>query len=306
MRDVTHAQISTTEREQSTLRADLDVVRRYGQSHPRDVVDVLFENEPSVRLVVLVAGEEIGAHDVALHRLVQYPEKLEVRHTPFTRQFLEEIRDDVAGIARRHPGVVMGWGVGAGRVALQLAADQEELAQRLHQRFGEALSLRVGVFEYPPSSPGDDLETPIVARPALPVLSRDEFAVELDGEITVASGKTVSTTVRVTNRGHDDVVIDTNGRLTASVIDPATGEIVGGFVGWQTAPLVRFRVSAGETVSIPLLVGTASTASRLGYAVAPGRWEIEVPVVIEGRGTFRTPPLPLVISPAVKIDWSRL
>ena len=293
---------SEREREQSKLRADLEVVRRYGESHSRDFVDVLFENEPSVRLVALMTGEEVEAHGSALHRLVRYPNQLEIRHAPHSREHLEEICAYVAEINRSLPGVIMGWGIAGGRVEVQLRADQEELAHRLLQRFTNALTLQVGAFFYPPTATGDEHKTPAVAPSRLPVLSRDEFGVTLDAEIIVASGKTVRGTLRVHNYGGDDAVIDTNGTLTATVIDAATGEIVGGFVGWQTAPLVRFRVSAGETVSIPLLVGTASTATRLGYALPPGRWEIEVPVSIEDRGTFRTPPLPLVITPSEKSE----
>lgn len=295
MSDVTQPETSAREREQSKLRTDLEVVRRYGESHSGDVVDVLYENEQSVRLVVLVAGGDVEAHDAALHRLVQFPDQLEVRHTPFTKGYLEEIREAVTEMARRRPGAFMSWGIRGGVVAAQLGADQEALAHQLHDRFAEALSLRVGLFAYPLSSGGDDPERPTETRSRLPILSPNEFAVELDGDITVASGRTVRAALRLHNRGGGDVVINTNGSLTAWVIDPATGEIVGGFVGAQTVPLVRYRVSPGETVSIPLLVGTASTARRLGYALPSGRWAMEVPVTIEGRGTFRTLPLGLVV-----------
>ena len=293
---MSHSEISAWEREQFALRADLEVVRRYGESHADDFVEVLFENEPSVRLVVLMAGEDVEKHDAALRREVRYPERLEVRHVAFTRQHLEEIRDEVTELARRRPGALMSWGVGGGRVSVELRADQEALARQLHERFADAVSLRVGAFAYPPTSSGDDVERPTGVAARLPLLSPDEFAVELDGDISVESGKSANFTLRVRNLASTEAVIDTNGGLTAYVIDPATGEIVGGFVGAQTLQLVRFKVSAGETVAIPLLVGTASTVSRLGYALPPGRWELEVHVTLEGRGKLRTPPLPLVIS----------
>ena len=40
------------------------------------------------------------------------------------------------------------------------------------------------------------------------------------------------------NRGDDDVVIRTNGVLTAKIIDPATREVVGTFAGAQSLPQV--------------------------------------------------------------------
>jgi hypothetical protein len=41
----------------------------------------------------------------------------------------------------------------------------------------------------------------------------------------------------------------------------------GGFSGFQTLPLVVFRVAPGQTGRVPLLIGTASFTPRLGYAV---------------------------------------
>jgi hypothetical protein len=33
-----------------------------------------------------------------------------------------------------------------------------------------------------------------------------------------------------------------NGQVTSDVVDPETGEVVGGFSGWQTQPGVTFTV----------------------------------------------------------------
>jgi hypothetical protein len=87
----------------------------------------------------------------------------------------------------------------------------------------------------------------------------------------------------------------TNGQVTARVVDTRTRRGVGGYSGAQTLPLVLFRVPAGESAEIPLLVGTASVDPALGYAVPPGQWAIEVTLGIVDRGNFRAPPLPISI-----------
>ena len=91
------------------------------------------------------------------------------------------------------------------------------------------------------------------------------------------------------------MVAHTNGRLTARVLDPKTNETVGGYSGAQTMPLVRFRSPGGGSVEIPLLIGTASTIPRLGYAVPAGRWAIEITLGLGSKGYFRTPVIPLAI-----------
>jgi hypothetical protein len=285
------------ELEHSKFNSDVEVVRRYGESHADDYVEELFENEPHIRLIVLMVGDNLAEHEAALRELVRYPDQLEVRRTPFPRSRLEEIRQEINDTVTSRPRAVMGFGIGRGRVNVKLAADQEALAASFHERFGNAVELRVGVFPYPPAPGTDDQQKgpPAAARPKLPLLPSEEFEVGLEGEIVVSSGGTKGGVLRIHNRGSTESVIETNGGVTARVVDPATGDGVGGFFGFQTAPLITFRIAPGARISIPLLVGTASSVKSLGYAIPPGEWAIEVPIQIEGRGQFRSPLLPILI-----------
>ena len=285
------------EREHSKFRSDVEAVRRYGELHADDFVEELFENEPHIRLIVLMVGDRLAEHEAALRELVQHPKQLEVRRPPFPKSRLEEIRRELNATAKNHPGAFMQWGISLGRVNVQLAADQEELAATFHRRFGDAVELRVGVFLYPPVLGPDHQEEgpPAVARPQLPLLPSEEFEVSLEGEIVIASGATTRSTLRIQNRGSAEAVIETNGGVTARVVDPQTNEGVGGFVGAQAMPLIKYRIAPDGTVSIPLLIGTTSSVRSLGYAIPPGSWAIEVPIQIEGRGKFRTSHLPTLI-----------
>ena len=96
------------------------------------------------------------------------------------------------------------------------------------------------------------------------------MTVRLDAPIVVSSGHNVRGALRVNNVSSDAIVAVTNGIVTAQVVNPLTGELVGGYTGFQTAPLVRFEVAPGETTVIPLLVGTASANPALGHAVPGG------------------------------------
>jgi hypothetical protein len=286
--------------EHSKFRSDVEAVRRYGESHTDDYVEELFENEPHIRLIVLMVGDHLAEHEVALRELVDHPNQLEVRRTPFPKSQLEDIRREVNDTAANHPGAFMQWGIGRGRVNIQLAADRQDLASNFHERFADAVVLRVGVFPFPPPPRSEYPEKapPAVVRPTLPLLPSEEFEVSLDDEIEVSSGGTKRGVLRIHNRGSAEVVIATNGGVTARVVDSQTGNGVGGFFGAQAAPLIKYRIAPGATVSIPLLVGTTSSVRSLGYAIPPGSWAIEVPIQIEGRGKFKTPLLPILILPS--------
>lgn len=109
------------------------------------------------------------------------------------------------------------------------------------------------------------------------------------------SGQNLRTELLLHNRDSKEIVVMTNGQVTALVLDPVSNETVGGFSGVQGIPLIRFRALPGESVATPLLIGTASSMPHLGYATPPGRWVIEVALGLGSRGSFRTPPLPITV-----------
>ena len=286
------------ETELSRFQSDVDIVRRFGESHPDEYADEFFENEPHIRLIVLIAGDNVAAHQSALHELVEHPNQFEVRATPYSRSRLDEIQREVLGVMVRRPGAIQQIGITRGRLHVRLSADQESLAATFHEQFGNAVVLHVGNFLYPPTGDEEDevASSHAVDRAELPLLP-NEFAVNLEGEILVSSGGTAGGALRFCNQSDTEIVIDTNGTLTARVLDPKTGEGVGGFSGAQTMPLVQFAAPPGGTVTIPVLVGTTSSVRSLGYAIPPGRYTIDVLIQIEGKAKFRTSPLPIEIGP---------
>lgn len=292
------APLSRIELEQSELREDLERVRGYAEQQRGDVVEVRFENEPTVRLVVLVAGDRLATHERALRALVEHHDRLEVKPTPCSLTRLEEISREVDELARTvAPGTFRERGIAGGRLELGLDADQEALARTLDERYGGAVRLTVGAFAYPlGKGTGPRAERSRTSRgPRPPLLVEDEFEVALEHDVVLRPGGIEHTSLRIRNLGGTDVVIDTNGGLVANVLDPASGEVVGGFIGFQAMPLVKFLIAPGGDVAVPLVIATASVDPSLGYVVPPGRWLVDAVVHIEGRGRFRTPALPITV-----------
>lgn len=112
------------------------------------------------------------------------------------------------------------------------------------------------------------------------------------GPLEVRSGHDVRSALWVANHRSLPVVISSNGSAFGRVLDPSTGDVVGGFSGLVVAPLVVFTVEPGTTVAVPLTVGTASYARSLGYAVPPGDWSVEVVLQLD-EGPHRAPRFPV-------------
>jgi len=166
-------------------------------------------------------------------------------------------------------------------------------AEELHRQFGDDVELRVGALPYPP---GPEPHPRPVTTPLPDLLDSREITVELDGPAVARSGHTLRHSLLVRNLSGRELQI---GPVTAAVVDPQTGEVVGGFSGWHTAALVIVRVAAGATEPIPLLIGTASSTPRLGYVVPAGEWGIQVTLSLgpdRDSPRRRTPILPLTIT----------
>jgi hypothetical protein len=261
-------------------------------------VELRYENEPTVHVVAFFSGDDLEIHRAALRRLVVHPDQLEVRPSPWPLVRLEEIRADIHEMATAaEPGLFSGWSTGRGKVNVRLRADGERVATQLRERYGDAVDLTVGFLHFPDCAFADALAARMAQRLEPSPLLPGEVQIAPREALHVTSGSNLGNTIRLVNEGVHDVVVLTNGQIVAPVVDPQTNEIVGGYSGAQTLPLARFRAPAGGSIEIPLLVGTASTVPKRGYAVPPGRWAIEIAVGLEEHGSFRAPLIPLDVLP---------
>jgi hypothetical protein len=217
------------------------------------------------------------------------------------REALVRLLAEQPDALRAYPGVDRD--EGAPPYFIELAAWAEDAAAGLDRQFGDEVHLTVGALPYPP---GRAPRWPRRPRPEpAPLLAADEAEVELDGPAVVRSGYELRHGLLVRARSGAGLAIATSGQVIGAVVDPATGDVVGGFAGWAPSVLVVFRVPPGGTERIPLLIGTSSTAERLGYAVPPGDWGVqatldllpdEEPPYDRERIRRRTPVWPLTIT----------
>jgi hypothetical protein len=130
-----------------------------------------------------------------------------------------------------------------------------------------------------------------------------EIHIALDGPLRLARGQTTMHALVLTKRSPDPIIVYTDGHLTATIIDDA-GTAVGGCAEHQ--PLVIFTAAAGQTIRVPLLVGTASYLPRLGYTI-PAATGYAPPHCTSPDGRhLTTPPLKLTITPPETTPKPRL
>jgi hypothetical protein len=155
----------------------------------------------------------------------------------------------------------------------------------------------VGALPYPPSR--QPPRSPAPGQPA-ELLDPDEIVAELDGPAVVRSGATLRHGLLLRNLTGQELRVETNGQVTGTVVDPETGETVGGFSGPQHLPLIVFRVTPGQAERIPMLIGTDSITPSLGYTVPAGQWGVQATLTLGsghgGASRKRTPIMPLTIT----------
>jgi hypothetical protein len=175
--------------------------------------------------------------------------------------------------------------------SIDLAAWASEHADDLHERFGDDVTLQVGALRYPDPQPYLIRES----FATVPELDNSEAVVTLATPIEVQSGHSLHTRLHIRGCGSAMLKISTNGLITATIIDPKSAQVVGGFAGPQTMPLVIFTVSPGEELDIPLLVGTQSFVPELGYGIPAGEWHMAAILRVKDHPEARTPYLPLTV-----------
>lgn len=178
---------------------------------------------------------------------------------------------------------------------VHLTAGAVFVAQDLYDRFGDQVTLRVGALPYPLPTDAADAYRQKARRISL-AHRLDGIRVALDGPLRVESGATANHAVLISNDTAREIVLNTNGKLTAQVLDLSDGRIVGGYAGWQTQPLKRLRIAQGETRRIRLLVGTASFDPGLGYAITEGSWGVTADLQLDDGRKLRLPVLTIEVT----------
>jgi hypothetical protein len=181
-------------------------------------------------------------------------------------------------------------------VHLRLAPWATGAAGGLHERFGDDVDLVVGFLRYPSAQL---FAYPVLAlRPPqhFPMTDPDELEVGLRFALQVPSGHDTWGTLEVRNLGRRRLEVLTGGHLVGRVVDPRTGEGVGGPPGAPHEHPETVGIEAGGHAPVYLRVGTASLAPGLGYAVPAGEWHVDTLLHLGDGRILRTHPLPLTVT----------
>jgi hypothetical protein len=200
--------------------------------------------------------------------LVGFPEHLEIKHSQWPIVHLDRIREEIVESVQ---GAISSIGLGKGVLGVRRWADQSDIAESLHERYGPALVLTVGHFPYPDIGSGNNRYLDVGREQPDWASLPDEIFLSLEENIEIRSGSHVNSQLMIRNESTMEIVAL---KLMPPIVDLASSRVVGGYEGAIAMEQRRSQVPAGASKEVPILIGTASTRTDLGYAVPPGLWAI--------------------------------
>ena len=285
---------------QSAMRGDFEIVASYGEEHPGAWAGAWWDNEPTVRIVAAFTGDA-ASHDAALRPRLRHPGRLVVESRQHSLSDLRRVREEIERTLHQRQAqtgrrILASVGNGKAVISVGLRADQEHVASELASRYGSAVELRVGYFDFPVRQRSRP------RPPAGPAPAPEEQAFE-GLELSVEVDQTV---LEAGDDGHGRLILrnsspepigplGTGQPLVGSLLNSSL-ETVGGYSG-AIAGTGRFiDLAPGASASLPVIFGTASTREDLGYVLPPGRYWLRVQMrVHHGRGA------PLTAAPLTQI-----
>jgi hypothetical protein len=251
-------------RVRTTEQEVVDVIRRYGATHPAVYGDVRWETD---HYVVSFTGD-LEEHRRQLRALIDEPQMVEVASAAYSGAYLMAVSEAVRARYRGDPRRILKQ---SGPGSITLRAPFVGIAAELHGRYGDALDITVGNKPYPPAriTPGEPKPLP-GATIDLPELRLD---FEL-GEATVPGGDDLVGAVVVTNRGNRRLRFMTGPTMTAGVRRRGDAYLAGGFSGWMTLAGRVLDLPPGQRETLRLIVGTTSCLPDLTYVVPPGAYQV--------------------------------
>jgi hypothetical protein len=285
-------------REQQRIGGDVDAAAAYGAAHPDEFASVRYENGPRVRLVIGFTAH-IAEHCSALRELLEYPDEFEIILQPTTEAQLDDAMREIIEMAGASFQSV---GRGGGVIHVNLRADGEDVAAKVHAAYGELAEIVVGMLPYPDRFGGPPLCEP--AADVLPSLAPLDVDLGLDSD-SVASGADFHGDVIITNTDTLPFDFQSGPTQTAVVYLPGATTPSGFFTGGMDAMGFGARLAPGESVTLDVVGGTASCDPALGYALPPGSYEVRVRVLVQTQhdnaptevSYLLSEPVPLTIVP---------
>lgn len=185
----------------------------------------------------------------------------------------------------------------SGVIRIGLRVDAEALAGQLRARYGDAVTLTVGHFPYPP--PEDPERACLDVQPTVEEHAPLTAVVEVEGPIV--GGSRYPGTVRLSNAGAVPYELQTSSNFSLYLFRPGEPETIGlSELGSSWGVGYGRTLEPGEAVELPATGGTASCDLVLGYVLPAGAYEVRAlidfqPVIDDPARHFWSDPTPVQV-----------
>ena len=283
---------------QSALQGDFEIVARYGEEHPEASAGAWWDNEPTVRIVAAFTGDA-APHDAALRPRLQHPGRLVVQSRLHSLSDLRRMREEIESTLRQRQvqtgrPILSSVGLGKAVVSVRLRADQEDTAGELASRYGNAVELQVGFFAFPGRRRRRP-RPPAGLAPEEQAFEGLEMSVEVDKQV-LQVGDNGRGRLVLRNSSRERIGPLQTGQPVVSSLLNSSLETVGGYSGWIAGTGRVIDLAPGESASVGIIFGTASTREDLGYVLPPGRYWLRVQMRLH-----HGPGAPLTVTPATPL-----
>jgi hypothetical protein len=174
------------------------------------------------------------------------------------------------------------YGIGTGQRSIEadLFPGHEPLAEQLEDRFGDAVTVRVGTTRY---CHGAGRSARCADLQGATVLPRGlHLRLTLDDDTLPATEASGAAVLHVRYDGPGTFAIDSGQPIVANVVRPGTRSVVGTFTGGIAGTGLSLRLAAGQERSIDVIVGISRCDGQLGSALSPGQYGVRAPLGPDG------------------------
>jgi hypothetical protein len=278
--------------QQAELHDDAAAVLDYGQRNPDTWTGIKFDGG---RLVALFTDPDAHRREIA--SLVAHPDRVDVQAAKRTEREVLAILAQVRDLLEFSDARWSSFGTRLDVVTVDLPGTAEDVARELHERFGDAVVLKVGAHGYPFPDPPPPVQ-PVPAPQSTLQLAVSLLAIP---DISVIpTGETVTGQVEITNTATgSELAFDTDQPLDGCLLE--LDQVVGISTGYQAGTGQQVRLGPGDRMSIPFLAGTDSHDLRSGATLPPGRYQLVVTIPIHSLAGTRLRDHQLVTAP-IPID----
>jgi len=215
---------------------------------------------------------DLEPHRSALEATVAHPDELIVCQVAISGAVAQQLRTDLVAELQ---GRFLSIGLGGPGIEIVVAADEETLAAELVDRYGPAVTVRVGALAYPLDTATAVCDNP----PAGDTLPDLDIEIVAPSEPLTYEGVTPSQlTLSLRNLSAEPVRF-LSGTATATFLD-SSGRVVSSNAGISIGDAgIPVDLAPGASTELPLVASSASCDPRLGYTLPPGDYQLiaEVP-----------------------------